>query len=62
MEELDFQDKWKKKKITHYAHFDYPVSLDSCFSKIKDPDYVAKYAFYPFIHYSMKSRKLVDKK
>ncbi len=61
MEEVEFKDKWKKKKITHYAHFDYPVSLESCMSKIKDPDYVARYAFYPFIHYSMKSRKLVDK-
>ena len=61
MDDIDFLKKWENKKITHYAHFDYPVSLSSCINKIKDPDYVAKYAFYPFIHYSMKSRKLVDK-
>ena len=61
MEEIDFQEKWKEKKITHYAHFDYPVSMDSCLGKITDPDYVSRYAFYPFIHYSMKTRKIEDK-
>ncbi len=61
MEEIGFREKWKKKKITHYAHFDYPVSLDSCFNKITDPDYVGRYAFYPFIHYTMKTRRLENK-
>lgn len=61
MEGIGFREKWKKKKITHYAHFDYPVSLDSCFNKITDPDYVGKYAFYPFIRYSMKTRRLENK-
>ncbi|WP_051226421.1 hypothetical protein [Butyrivibrio sp. MC2013] len=60
MADNDFVKKWEEKKPAHYAHFDYPVSLDSCLDKIQDPDYVAHYAFYPFIHYEMKTRKLTD--
>ena len=51
-------DEWKKiqdgRPFTDYTHFDRRRSLE----KVINPDKVARHAFYPFIHYIKKDRKI----
>lgn len=54
--------EWKEdqfhKKVPQYTHFDRRVSLNSCFDYITSPDKVRRHGFYPFIHYTIKNRKV----
>ena len=50
------------KVTSHTTHFNRRVSLDKCFGYITSPDKVAHHGFYPFIHYTIKSRKVKDGK
>lgn len=58
--------EWKKKQSqkTHpeYTHFDRRVSLDKCFGYITSSDKISHHGFYPFIHYTIESRKVKDGK
>ena len=49
------QKNTKKKK--GYAHFDYRIDITKAAEFIKNPENVAHYGFYPFIHYTMKMNK-----
>lgn len=55
-------DEWKKiqdgRHFTDYTHFDRRISLDNFWEKVINPDKVARHAFYPFIHYIKKDRKI----
>ena len=59
-------DEWKQKLIKkgqpHYTHFDRRTSLDKCWSYIDSPNKVCHHAFYPFIHYTIVSRKIQNAK
>lgn len=55
-------EKWKKTQLQkhtyQYTHFDPRVSLKSCLGYISSPQKVCHHGFYPFIHYTIKSRKV----
>ena len=46
-----------KKSRKMYAHFDYRVDIKKAAEFIQNPDNIASYGFYPFIHYTMKMEK-----
>lgn len=50
----------KKRHVACYAHFDRKISLDQCWEEISDPEKVRTHSFYPFIHYTSKSRRVKD--
>lgn len=58
----EWKEKQSQKESLQYTHFDRRVSLDKCFGYITSPDKVAHHGFYPFIHYTIKSRKVKDGK
>ena len=58
----EWKEKQSQKVPPQYTHFDRRVSLDKCFGYITSPDKVAHHGFYPFIHYTIKSRKVKDGK
>lgn len=58
----EWKEKQSQKISPQYTHFDRRVSLDKCFGYITSPDKVAHHGFYPFIHYTIKSRKIKDGK
>ena len=58
MDIKDWKNIQRQKPLANYAHFDYRVSLDQCWNYISDPEKVAHHGFYPFIHYTIKSRKV----
>lgn len=55
-------EEWKKtqlqKHTSQYTHFDPRVSLKSCLGYISSPQKVCHHGFYPFIHYTIKNRKV----
>ena len=53
---LDNQKTIQKSK-KGYAHFDYRIDITKAAEFIKNPENVAHYGFYPFIHYTMKMNK-----
>ncbi len=59
-------DEWKekqlKKRTSQYTHLDYHVSLQGCWSYISSPQKVIQHGFYPFIHYTIRSRKVKNGK
>jgi hypothetical protein len=61
VEEAEWREKLERRGIARYAHFDYHISLESCIDRIKDPKYVAKHAYYPFLHYELTNRKLITR-
>lgn len=58
----EWKEKQSQKIPPQYTHFDRRVSLDRCFGYITSPDKIAHHGFYPFIHYTIKSRKVKDGK
>lgn len=46
-----------KKSRKMYAHFDYRIDIKKAAVFIRNPDNIACYGFYPFIHYTMKMEK-----
>ena len=58
----EWKENQSQKVLPQYTHFDRRVSLDKCFEYITSPDKVAHHGFYPFIHYTIKSRKVKDGK
>lgn len=46
-----------KKSRKMYAHFDHRIDIKKAAEFIQNPDNVASYGFYPFIHYTMKMEK-----
>lgn len=46
-----------KKSRKMYAHFDHRIDIKRAAEFIKNPDNIACYGFYPFIHYTMKMEK-----
>lgn len=46
-----------QKSKKGYAHFDYRIDITKAAEFIKNPENVAHYGFYPFIHYTMKMNK-----
>lgn len=49
----------RKYTTKPYLHFDSRISLNGEIfdKKVKNPTYVSRHAFYPFIHYTLKTRK-----
>ncbi|TKH20283.1 reverse transcriptase [Bacillus wiedmannii] len=47
----------KKYKAKGYIHFDNRVSINKVETKIKNPDWVARHGFYPFIHFKITFKK-----
>lgn len=62
MDLYEWKQRQLQKKHPQYTHFDRRVSLDKCFRYITSPHKVAHHGFYPFIHYTIKSRKIKDGK
>lgn len=58
MDIYEWKENQSHKKVPQYTHFDRRVSLNSCFKYITSPDKVRHHGFYPFIHYTIKSRKV----
>ena len=52
----EWKEKQSQKMAPQYTHFDRRISLDKCFGYITSPNKVAHHGFYPFIHYTIKSR------
>ena len=46
-----------RKSRKMYAHFDHRVDIKNAAEFIQNPDNIASYGFYPFIHYTMKMEK-----
>lgn len=59
---FEWKEKQSQKIPPQYTHFDRRVSLDRCFGYITSHDKIAHHGFYPFIHYTIKSRKVKDGK
>lgn len=58
--DMNFED-WKRKaskKPTQYTHFDCRISLQRCLKYITSPQKVISHGFYPFIHYTVSTRKI----
>lgn len=51
-----------KKGSPRYAHFDKRIPLNKCFAEFTDPSRVKIHSFYPFIHYTIKNRKVKNGK
>jgi len=47
----------KKYRVKGYTHLDNKKSIDKVKNKIKNPKWVAKHGFYPFIHFEIKFQK-----
>lgn len=45
-------------RARHYLHFDRPVGLKAAHAIVTNPGKVASHAFYPFISFSVKSKKI----
>ena len=58
----EWKEKQSQKVPPQYTHFDRRVSLDKCFGYITSPDKIVHHGFYPFIHYTIKSRKVKNGK
>ena len=58
----EWKEKQSQKMAPQYTHFDRRISLDKCFGYITSPNKVAHHGFYPFIHYTIKSRKIKNGK
>lgn len=57
---MNFED-WKRKaskKTTQYTHFDCRISLQRCLKYITSPQKIITHGFYPFIHYTVETRKI----
>ena len=50
-----------QKSKKGYAHFDYRIDITKAAEFIKNPENVAHYGFYPFIHYTMKIMQKLGK-
>lgn len=50
-----------QKSKKGYAHFDYRIDITKAAEFIKNPENVAHYGFYPFIHYTMKMINIMQK-
>ncbi|KZM43031.1 DNA polymerase [Marinomonas sp. SBI22] len=48
--------KWFRSR--GYLHFDLPVGYKKAVAVVTNPDIVARHAFYPFINYTVKSKKI----
>lgn len=55
---IEWKELQSKKAAPQYTHFDRRVSLEKCFNYITSPSKVSHHGFYPFIHYTLKSRKV----
>ena len=62
MDAYEWKEKQSQKPAPQYTHFDRRVSLEKCFGYITSPDKVSHHGFYPFIHYTIKSRKVKNGK
>lgn len=51
-----------KKSRKMYAHFDHRIDIRKVAEFIQNPDNIASYGFYPFIHYTKEMRKYSRKK
>lgn len=58
----EWKEKQSQKTPPQYTHFDRRVTLEKCFEYITSPHKVAHHGFYPFIHYTIISRKVKDGK
>lgn len=46
-----------KYKVKRYTHFDNRISIHQIIDDIRNPDWVARHGFYPFIHFPLKFYK-----
>ncbi|MUV06931.1 reverse transcriptase [Planococcaceae bacterium Storch 2/2-2] len=44
---------WDRYSSKSYLHFDQPINIEKIKDKIEDPQWVSKYSFYPFMHFSL---------
>lgn len=47
-----------KNRQKNYLHFDYPMQPQKIYNYVTNPKNIEKHAFYPFIHFELKSRKI----
>ena len=60
MDRNEWKEKQAKKPAPQYTHFDRRISLVQCFKYVTSPEKISRHGFYPFIHYTIKSRKVKD--
>ena len=58
MMDNDLKSVLKQRPAPQYTHFDRRQSLDSCWSYITNRNNIKRHGFYPFIHYTIKSRRV----
>lgn len=58
----EWKQKQKEKGQPRYTHFDRRTNLEKCWTYIDSPDKICHHAFYPFIHYTIVSRKIQNAK
>lgn len=62
MDIYDWKKKYSQKPAPQYTHFDRRISLKNCFSYITSANKISSHGFYPFIHCTIKSRKVKNGK
>ena len=48
-------------KEKNYQHIDKKIKIDDVINKVKNPDFVSKHAFYPFLSYTITMHKYVKR-
>lgn len=51
--------KWEKYKTKGYLHFDERINIEHMKTNLLDEDWVASYAFLPFVHFEIKMKRYV---
>ena len=56
-------DQWLEKNsyCASYTHFDYKISLKDIIDDVKNPDWICKHAFKPFVHFEKVTKKFNGK-
>ena len=62
MDKQEWLKKQSQKGAPQYTHFDRRTSLKHCFDYITSKESVSHHGFYPFIHYTIKNRKVKEGK
>lgn len=48
-------------KEKNYKHIDKKIKIDDVINKVKNPNFVSKHAFYPFLSYTITMHKYVKR-
>ncbi|WP_289846639.1 antiviral reverse transcriptase Drt2 [Acinetobacter indicus] len=55
---INIDSNFFKNRQKSYLHFDYPMQPQRIYDYVTNPKNIEKHAFYPFIHFELKSQKI----